>query len=92
MKLLFFASFRDLIGKRSVEYCDVDEPTVSNLLLRVVQDYPQVASSLVDDNGRLLGHILVLVNGRDVRFLENGLNSKLDQEDEVSIFPAIGGG
>ena len=33
-----------------------------------------------------------MVNGRDIRFLEKQLETVLNSEDVISVFPAVGGG
>ena len=37
-------------------------------------------------------HVNVLVNGRDVRHLDENFDNLLEDGDQVSIFPALGGG
>ena len=37
-------------------------------------------------------HIIVLVNGRHVSHLPNGLSTELNDGDEVALFPPIAGG
>ena len=47
---------------------------------------------LLDENGDLYGHVHVVINGRDIRYLEGGMERVISPDDRVSIFPAIGGG
>ena len=49
-------------------------------------------SELLDEDGKLYGHVHVIINGRDAPFLENALETVLVGDDRVSIFPAVGGG
>ena len=44
-----------------------------------------------DKNGQLFNHYIILVNGKNIKFLE-GLETTLKDEDEVSIFLPVGGG
>lgn len=46
---------------------------------------------VLDENRDLRPDIIVLVNGRNVRFLD-GLRTPLKEEDEVAIFPPVAGG
>ena len=43
------------------------------------------------DNGQLRPHVRVVVNGHDVQ-LEQGLDTPLEENDQVAIFPPLGGG
>jgi len=47
---------------------------------------------LIQQDGRLYGHVHFAVNGRDVQFLAEDLDTRLNPEDEISVFPAVGGG
>ncbi|MDY6780860.1 MAG: MoaD/ThiS family protein, partial [Halobacteria archaeon] len=44
-----------------------------------------------DEDGDLCGVIDLYVNGEDVRHKE-GLDTSIDEDDEVSILPAVSGG
>jgi len=46
----------------------------------------------VNYEGDLYAHLNVLVNGRDIRFLDGNLNYLLGDGDRVSLFPALSGG
>jgi molybdopterin converting factor small subunit len=48
--------------------------------------------ALVDDQGSLLSHTHVFVNGRDFTYLPLGLRTPLKQADSVDIFPPVAGG
>jgi molybdopterin synthase sulfur carrier subunit len=45
----------------------------------------------VFSGAELSGEIIILVNGRNVRYLQ-GLETPLAADDEVSIFPMVAGG
>ena len=47
---------------------------------------------LLDESGRLYGHVHLFVNGRDAPYLQDGLETRLAPDDSVDLFPAIGGG
>lgn len=92
MRIIFYATLRQIVGGKTL---DLDIPpgaTVRQLLDEIIQAYPMIKRELFDEKGELYGHVHVLVNGRDVPYLENALDTVLSSHDMVTIFPAVGGG
>jgi len=92
MRVDFYATLRQIVGTKSIDFPLPDGSTIGHLLEEVFIRYPAMRSELLDDEGQLHGHVHVLVNGRDVPYLENTLNSLIHINDTISIFPAVGGG
>ncbi len=92
MKVNFFATLRQIVGGKTVEFPLEEGATVKQLLDEMIQKYPQLASELLDEQGKLYGHVHIFVNGRDSPFLEDGIDTVLKPDDNVSVFPAVGGG
>jgi molybdopterin synthase sulfur carrier subunit len=92
MKVNFYATLRDIAGRKTVEF-DVNEGvTARELLDAVVTRFPPMRKELLDPEGRMYGHVHLFINGRDVQFLDHEFHTKITQEDSVNIFPAVGGG
>ena len=92
VKVNFYATLRRLVGGKTVE---VDVPagiTVKQLVEELVTRYPVLRSELLDETGSLHGHVHVFVNGRDVPFLVDKINTRISSQDAVNIFPPVGGG
>ena len=53
--------------------------------------YPGIKDRICEENGEIRPFVNIFVNGEDIRYLD-GLNSKLSEDDEVSIVPAVAGG
>ncbi|QSQ09046.1 hypothetical protein H0A61_01403 [Koleobacter methoxysyntrophicus] len=89
MKVKFFAYIRDYTNSREIEfgYCK----TVRELLQRLCKKYGQKFKDRVFKGEELSGEVLILVNGRDIVHL-NHLNTTLNEDDEICIFPVIAGG
>ena len=91
MVVKYFAYIRDYTGCRSAqeEYC----PTVYELLHALSSRYGTAfRSKALSEDGRELGReIIVLVNVRHVEHL-NGIHTKLQPSDVISIFPVVAGG
>ena len=92
MQVNFYATLRQIVGQKTVEIDISEGETVRLLIDEILHLYPQLRNELLDEQGRLYGHVHVLVNGRDAQFLENALETKIKLDDSISVFPAIGGG
>ena len=80
---------RKLSGDR--EELDIDASTVSELIEKLESECPGMKSRLCDESGEVRRFINLYVNDEDIRFLE-GVSTKLNDGDVVSIIPAIAGG
>jgi molybdopterin synthase sulfur carrier subunit len=69
---------------------EADGATVGEVFSRLVAQHPSIEDSLFDD-GALRGFINVYVEDEDVRYLD-GLDSKVQPNDEIAIMPAVAGG
>jgi len=81
VKVRVFATLRGIVGKSELE---VQAGTVGELLEKLYSEYPRMKKEL--EKG-----VVILVNGKNIEHLEK-LNTKLKDEDVVSIFPPVGGG
>jgi len=66
-------------------------PNLAELIAKMENSYPGIAERLLDENNELRRFVNIFINGEDVRFLE-GLDSPLEDSDEISIVPAVAGG
>lgn len=92
MKANFYATLRQIVGAKTIEFALPEGGTIGQLLELVIQRYPALRRELFDAEGNLYPHVHVFINGRDVPFLEDGLNTLLAADDVISVFPAVGGG
>jgi MoaD family protein len=92
MKIKVYATLRQVVGDKRIDFPVDGSITFNEVLAELFQRYPGLKIELLDESGQLLERVHVLINGRDVRFLEDKLETKVDPEDIISIFPAVGGG
>ena len=65
---------------------------ITNMVDSFESSYPGLKERLLDaDTDKIRGFINVYVNGEDIRFLE-GMNTMLNEGDEIIILPSISGG
>jgi len=89
IKVKVFATLRDMVGWKEKEY-DVEAKDINDFLEDVVGG--KLYDIIMDkDKGQLLPQYKILLNGRDIDFLE-GLKTKLKDQDLIAIFPPVGGG
>ena len=91
MEIRLYATLRDLIGTRQVDVQTDGVDTVKEVLLHLVQQFPQLHEAIWRPDGSLAGHVAVILNGRDIRHLE-GIETPVSDEDTLGIFPPVGGG
>lgn len=68
-----------------------DGATVGEVMADLVRCYPGMQGQLVTDTGELHRFVNVYVNDDDVRYMEK-LDTKVSEEDTISILPAVAGG
>ena len=92
MKVNFYATLRPIVGGKTVETEFVEGMTLRQLLQQLTRRFPPLRAKLFDENDNVHGHIHVFVNGRDLIYLADKLNTRIMPEDVVNIFPPVGGG
>jgi sulfur-carrier protein len=92
MEVSFFATLRQVVGAKTVEFDLPSGATVRELLAEMIRCYPGLQQELVDEQGELYQHVHIFVNSRDSIFLDNGLDTKIPENAKIGVFPAVGGG
>ncbi len=92
MKVNFFATLRDIAGGKTVEFDVAYGVTARELLDAIVTRFPPMRKELLNEHGEMYGHVHFFINGRDVQFTENQFDTRIEQQDVVNVFPAVGGG
>ena len=69
----------------------MDAATLGEAVDGLEVQYPGIKERIVDEAGEIRRFVNIYVNGEDVRFLDN-ISTKLNENDEVSIVPAVAGG
>ena len=83
VRVKLFATLRDITGKREIEVHDVS--SVKELLAYLYDEYGEEFKKEIEEKN------MILVNGHNI-LDGDGYDTKLKEEDEVAIFPPVGGG
>jgi len=87
LKIEFLGLTRQAAGLVHLELAGA---TVADVLQRLLASNPELKSHLFD-GGRLRPDICILVNGRNIRYLD-GEATSLDDDDTITIFRQVAGG
>ncbi len=88
----FFATLRPIVGGKTVTFETDRDLTVREALAVMIARFPKLEKELLDENGNMHGHVHFFVNGRDAQFLANGVQTVIQPDDVINVFPAVGGG
>lgn len=91
MKVRFYATLREVVGRRSVQVSGSQAGTVRTLLDSLFAEHPSLEPRVLNESGELRRAVNIFVNGRSVRFLQ-GLDTQLSPNDDIAIFPPVAGG
>ena len=82
-----------VLGQREVDFILPQGSNIHDLLACMVEKWGEALSSRLFDpkTAKLFPYIQVMVNGRSISFL-NGMETVLEDQDDVLILPPAGGG
>jgi molybdopterin synthase sulfur carrier subunit len=90
IKVRFFASMREVFQEKEREIELERFSTIRDLLKLLCNTYEQ-RQRIFDQSGKNRTDITILKNGRHIQFLD-GIETRLEEGDEIAIFPLIYGG
>ena len=93
VKIYTILTLKQILGQREFEVSVQEGSTVRNLLSWMTERWGDKLSPHLfqPESDRVLSHIRLLVNGRDIQFL-NGVDTVLHDGDEFSMLPILTGG
>ncbi len=79
-------------GERKVNLeLDSEGSSVENVILALNNLYPGILSKVLDDENQLHKYVNIFIDSEDIRYLD-GINTIVNDNDELSIVPAVAGG
>lgn len=92
MKINFYATYRQVVGGKTVDLPLPENVTVRQLLDEIIARYPKLRAEMLDEHGKMYPHVHILINGRDFQHLEQEMETVIAPNDTVNIFPPVAGG
>jgi MoaD family protein len=93
VKIRTSLDFKKIFGQGRFEVPTREGSTLRDFLNQLVDAWgDELASKLFDTGGQtVLPHIMLMVNGQNINFL-NKMDTVLQDQDEVLILPPVAGG
>ncbi len=91
LTLKFIGALRQISGKTQLTVDFQEGMALKDLITKISQEMPQLDKTLSDQLSDSRSNALVLINGREISVL-NGLETKLNDGDEIVFVPVVHGG
>jgi len=89
VKIRLFGGLIKITGEKTVY---VTASTLKEAIDEIAAKYgEEFKARILDENGNLRRFINIYVNGKDARFI-GSLGTILNENDDITIIPAVGGG
>ncbi|QLG63101.1 ubiquitin-like small modifier protein 1 [Halorarum salinum] len=85
-----FADLAEAAGTREPDVAVGDADTAGEALDALLDAHPALAERVLDGQGRLRDHVNLLRNGKNVG--AEGLDTPIEPDDELALFPPVSGG
>jgi len=90
LKIKLLRPFSEAVGKKELEI-DFNQKTLNDLLKFLVNKYPKLEKEFFKENSELTEYICIFINDKPLTAL-NGIDTILDNDDEILFFMPISGG
>ena len=80
------------MGGKTVEVNLPANACLQDVLDVLLARFPGLHRELYDANGNLAAAVHIFVNGRDAHWLPQFLETRINPDDVIDIFPPVGGG
>jgi len=92
VKIIFLSVLVDITQIEELTLPIDDGSNIKNMLEQLSSKFGKKFEDLIfKASENLSKYVIVTINGKDIRTLE-GLNTKIQLDDEISFIPAIAGG
>lgn len=91
LTLKFIGALRQISGKTQLTVNFQGGMSLKDLITKISREMPQLDKTFSDQLNDSRSNALVLINGREISVL-NGLETKLNDGDEIVFIPVVHGG
>ncbi|MGY4686758.1 molybdenum biosynthesis protein MoaD [Petrotoga mexicana DSM 14811] len=91
MKIKFFSLIKFDLKKDEVDYQLSGSKSVKEIIKLLDREFDNYFSRKLLKDGEIKSGTIILLNGRNIRHLQ-GLDTLVENKDEITIFPPSGGG
>ena len=91
MRVRVYATLRPIVGGAEPAVQTQAGQTVRELVDEMVGRWPDLRAEMLDGDGNLLRRIQIMINGRNIIYL-NRLETVIPEGAKIDIFPPVGGG
>ena len=91
LTLKFIGALRQISGKTQLTVNFQEGMSLKDLVTKISQEMPQLDKTFSDQLNDSRSNALILINGREISVL-NGLETKLNDGDEIVFIPVVHGG
>ncbi len=89
--LKFVGALRQISGKTQLTVNFQENLSLKDLITKISREMPLLDKTFSDPLGDSRSNTLVLINGREISVL-NGVETKLNDGDEIVFIPVVHGG
>jgi MoaD family protein len=91
IRIRVYATLRPIVGGATPAVDVQPGQTMRALLDEMVGRWPDLRAEMLDGNGELLRRISIMLNGRNIIYLDR-LDTVIPDSAKIDIFPPVGGG
>ncbi len=92
VKISFLSLLKDRIGVKELNMDLEDESTINDVFAKLFEKYGEdIEKVLIKKTGDLSDQVVIMLNEKSIRSLDN-LDTKIRNNDEIILLPAIAGG
>lgn len=90
--IILLAQLRALAGDKTIDLTVEDDATVRDLLRALAAAYPALGARVLDADGALRAEMQLVIDGRHLALLPDGLDTPVADAREMMLVPPISGG
>lgn len=91
MEIRLYSTIKFDLKKDKISYQLMESTTIKEIIGLLDREFSDYFSRKLLENGKLKNGSIILLKGRNIRHLQ-GLDTLVEDKDEITIFPPSGGG